>query len=185
MGDIVSLVEKAAAEFSDEETRRMTEKVKNAEFDFNDFMQQAKMVATMGSLGGVAKMMPGMGGISSDQIRAAESRLKKNQAMINSMTKEERQTPDLLIADAAARSRLDRIAKASGTKLTDVQAFISDFQRMRTMMSRMAKSSEMMDPAMATGGEEGGDMALAGNRAARRASKKKKNSGRGGGGGFG
>jgi signal recognition particle subunit SRP54 len=183
MGDIVSIVEKAAAEFSEEETMRMTEKVKRAEFDFNDFIQQARLVSKMGSLGGVAKMMPGMGGISSEQIRAAETRLKKNEAMINSMTKKERTNPELLISDQTSRSRLRRISKGSGTKLADVQTFMSEFQRMRTMMSRMTKANDMMDPAVAAGG--GGNMGMAGNRASRRAGKKNKSVGRGGGGGFG
>jgi signal recognition particle subunit SRP54 len=184
MGDIVSIVEKAAAEFSEEETRRMTEKVRNSEFDFNDFIQQARLVSKMGSLGGVAKMMPGLGGVSSDMIRGAETRLKKNEAMINSMTKKERAGPDLLITDKTSLSRLRRIAKGSGTKLKDVQDFMSEFQRMRTMMSRMTKANDMMDPAMAAGG--GGEMAMApGNRAARRSSKKKKSGGKSGGGGFG
>lgn len=183
MGDIVSIVEKAAAEFSEEEARRMTEKVKKAEFDFNDFIQQSRMVSKMGSLGSVAKMMPGMGGMNSDMIRGAETRLKKNEAMINSMTKKERANPELLITDQTSQSRLRRISKGSGTKVKDVQQFMSEFQRMRTMMSRMTKAGDMMDPAFAAGG--GGDILPPGNRAARRSEKKKKSGGRRGGGGFG
>ena len=88
MGDVVSLVEKAAAKVSDEEARLMQEKMMKAEFDFDDFLKQAKLVAGMGSLAGVAKMMPGMAGkIDANQMKAAEIRLKKNEAMICSMTK--------------------------------------------------------------------------------------------------
>lgn len=180
MGDVLTIVEKAQQELSDEEAKLMNEKVKNAEFDFNDFLKQAKMVSKMGSLGGVAKMMPGMGDISTEQLIAAEKRLKKNEAMISVMTEEERQTPDLLIKDNKARERLERIAKFSEMPLADVKQFMSEFQKMRTMMSRMSKSADAMNPD-----GDGSDMAMPGNRAARRAAKKQKKSGRGGGGGFG
>jgi signal recognition particle subunit SRP54 len=183
MGDILSIVEKAQAEISDEEATRMNEKVKNNEFDFNDFLQQAKLVSTMGSLGGVAKMMPGMGGVSSEQMIAAEKRLKKNEAMIAVMTEEERSNPDLLIKDSKALERLLRIAKFSNMPLSDVKQFMSEFQKMGTMMSRMSKANDKMDPASA--GSNGMDMAMPGNRAARRQTKKKKKAGKGGGGGFG
>ena len=183
MGDVLSIVEKAQQEMSDEEARLMEEKVKNAEFDFDDFLKQAKMVSKMGSLGGVAKMMPGMGGVSTEQLIAAEKRLKKNEAMIAVMTEDERKNPDLLIKDSKARERLERIAKFSEMPIGDVRQFMSEFQKMRTMMSRMTKANEKMNPAMA--GADGGDMPMPGNRAARRAAKKQKKSGRGGGGGFG
>merc|ERR1712176_752579 len=180
MGDVLSIVEKAQAELSDEEAKLMNEKVKNAEFDFDDFLKQAKMVSKMGSLGGVAKMMPGMGQISTEQLIAAEKRLKKNEAMIAVMTEEERKNPDLLIKDSKARERQQRIAKFSEMSIGDVRQFMSEFQKMRTMMSRMTKANDMMNPAMA--GADGGDMPMPGNRAARRAAKKLKKKGRGGGG---
>jgi len=183
MGDVLSIVEKAQQEMSDEEAKRMNEKVKNAEFDFDDFLKQAKMVSKMGSLGGVAKMMPGMGSVTNEQLIAAEKRLKKNEAMIAVMTEEERKNPDLLIKDSKARERLQRISKFSEMPLQDVRQFMSEFQKMRTMMSRMSKASDAMNPAMA--GADGGEMPMPGNRAARRAAKKQKKSGRGGGGGFG
>ena len=184
MGDVVSLVEKAAAQVSDEEAKKMQEKMQKAEFDFDDFLKQAKMVSTMGSLGGVAKMMPGMGGIGAEQMRQAERRLKKNEAMICSMTKGERRNPQLLITDTTARSRLRRIAKGSGNKFEDAAGFVSEFQRMRTMMSRMSKNMPAgQDPSMA--GMEAPEPMMAGNRSARRAAKKKKKGGRGFGGGFG
>lgn len=183
MGDVLSIVEKAQAELSDEEAKRMNEKVMSAEFDFDDFLKQARMVSKMGSLGGVAKMMPGMGQISTEQLVAAEKRLKKNEAMIAVMTEEERKNPKLLIADSKSRERLERIAKYSEMSIQDVRQFMSEFQKMRTMMSRMSKANGQMNPAMA--GPDGGDMPMPGNRAARRAAKKQKKSGRGGGGGFG
>jgi len=190
MGDVVSLVEKAAAEVSDEQALKLQQKMMKAEFDFDDFLQQAKLVSTMGNLAGVAKLMPGIAGkVDNNQIKAAEARLKKNEAMIRSMTKQERSRPDLLITDSTALSRLKRIAKGSGMKLDDARTFISEFQRMRTMMSRMSKMmpgggggmDPGMDPMMA--GANGSE--LSGNRALRRASKKKQKGGRSSGGGFG
>jgi len=189
MGDVISLVEKAAAQVSDEEAARQMKKMMSAEFDFDDFLQQAKLATSMGGLASVTKLMPGMAGkINNNQIRAAEQRLKKNEALISSMTKKERQQPSLLISDMSARSRLQRIAKGSGMKVQDAQTFISEFQRMRTMMSRMSKMApgmdpDNLDPAMV--GADGGGMSLPpGNRASRRAGKKKPKGGRGFGGGF-
>jgi signal recognition particle subunit SRP54 len=190
MGDIVSLVEKAAAQVSDKEAAEMQKKMLEAQFDFDDFMKQAKLVSTMGNLAGVAKMMPGMGQLNMNQIRDVEARLKKNEAMINSMTKKERARPELLITHPTSRSRIIRITKGSGNTFEDGAQFISEFQRMRTMMSRMQKQMGGMSPMDAAA--EGGalpDMqdiaSMSGNRAARRASKKSKKTGRSGGGGFG
>jgi signal recognition particle subunit SRP54 len=187
MGDVVSLVEKAQNIVSDEEAMKMQAKVQEARFDFDDFLKQAEVVNKMGSMAGIAKMMPGMGGgqISNSQIREAEARLKKNKALICSMTKQERANPDILIKSPTARSRIMRITKGSGLDFASGQQFISEFQRMRTMMSRMSKQlggsgDPNADPAAAME-----DMPMPGNRAARRASKKKNKLGRGGGGGFG
>lgn len=182
MGDVVTLVEKAAAQVSQAEALKMEERMRNAEFDFDDFLQYAKTVSSMGNFAGVAKMLPGMAGkIDNSIIRAAEARLKKDEALICSMTKKERRRPDLLITDSSALSRLKRIAKGSGMKLDEARIFISEFQRMRTMMSRMTKKMPTDDAAMA--GADPSDMV--GNRALRRASKKKNKAGRGLGKGFG
>jgi signal recognition particle subunit SRP54 len=183
MGDVLSIVEKAAAEMSMEEANRLKEKAKNAKFDFDDFLQQSKAVANMGSLGKVAKMMPGMSGISTEQLIAAEKRLKKNEAtMIKAMSAEERGNPDLLIRDKKSRERIQRIAKDSGFSVVDVKGFMSEFQKMRTMMSCMTKMGDAINPEIES---SDGEMMMPRNRAAHRASKKKKQAGRGGGGRFG
>ena len=187
MGDVVSLVEKAAAEVTDADAAKMQQKMLDASFDFDDFLQQTRLVSKMGSLAGVAKMLPGMGAaLDNSKIREVEKRLKKNEAMIFSMTKKERANPDLLIKDASSRSRIIRISKGSGSTFEDGLTFISEFQRMRTMMSRMQKQLGPggVDPSMA-GGDFGGMPMPQGNRDARRAAKKKSNKGKGGGGGFG
>ena len=128
MGDVISLVEKASAEVSDAEAAKIQEKMAKAEFDFDDFMQQSKMVSKMGNMAGVAKMLPGMGGmLDNSQMRQVEQRIKRSEAMICSMTKKERANPDLLMTDKSARSRLTRIAKGSGLTFEDVSSsFVSE-----------------------------------------------------------
>lgn len=185
MGDVVSLVEKASAEVSDADAAKMTKKMLDAEFDFDDFLKQSKLVTKMGSLAGVAKMLPGMGNaLDPNQMREVEARLKKNEAMIRSMTKKERCDPELLIKDSTARSRLLRITGGSGMRFEDGLQFVSEFQRMRTMMSRMQKQMGTGSPGDPAAMAEG-EMPAMGNRQARRQAKKKKKGGRGGGGGFG
>jgi signal recognition particle subunit SRP54 len=121
MGDIVSLVEKASLEVSDADAARMQEKMVKAEFDFDDFMTQSKLVSSMGSMAGVAKMLPGLGNmIDNSQLRQVEQRIKRSEAMIRSMTKKERANPALLLTDRSARSRLMRITKGSGLSFEDV-----------------------------------------------------------------
>jgi len=184
MGDVVSLVEKAAMEVSDADAEKMQKKMLEAKFDFDDFLQQTDMVSKMGNFAGVAKMLPGIGGqLDSSKIREVESRLKRSKAMIQSMTQKERQDPELFIKDRTAKSRLLRITAGSGNSFENGVAFISEFQKMRTMMSRMQKQmggmpgGEEMDPEEA--------LAQAGNRKSRRNAKKQKKGGRGGGKGFG
>lgn len=182
MGDVVSLVEKATEAVSKEDAEAMQKRMMDATFDFEDFMKQSEMVNQMGNMANVVKMIPGIGNkVNSGDLQRVEQRLKKSKAIICSMTKKERKNPDLLIRDKKARSRLIRITKGSGTSLQDGLDFISEFQKMRTMMRKMQK--------MAPGeGDSDEDMQvpLATNRAARRAAKKnKKKLGRGGGGGFG
>ena len=186
MGDVISLVEKAAAEVSDADALKMQQKMIDATFDFEDFLKQSELVTKMGNLAGIAKMMPGLGGqISASQIKEVEQRLKKNKSMICSMTKKERRNPELLITDPTARNRLIRITKGSGIRLEDGLNFISEFQRMRTMMSRMQKQmGGAMDPSAAL--PEGGQvMPEMGNRASRRSAKKNNKAGKSGARGFG
>jgi len=184
MGDVVSLVEKAASEVSDADAAAMTQKMLEAKFDFDDFIKQSKLVSKMGSFAGVAKMIPGMAGqIDNSKMREIERRMKKNEAMICSMTKKERANPELLITDRTARSRLRRITQGSGTLLEDGVQFMSEFQRMRTMMSRMQKQMGGAAPGGMMEGEAP-EPAMAGNRAMRRKAKKQKKRG-GGARGFG
>merc|ERR1719232_911904 len=113
------------------------------------------MICSMTKGGRVAKMLPGLGNmIDGSQIRQVEQRIKRSEAMICSMTKGERANPELLLTDRSARSRLTRITKGSGLSFGDGLAFMSEFQKMRTMISRMSKQVGMGSPGEAVGEEE-------------------------------
>jgi signal recognition particle subunit SRP54 len=136
MGDVLTLVEKAQEEVDLAEAEKMQEKILSAKFDFTDFLKQTRLLKNMGSLGGIMKMLPGMGKLSSEQLEQGEVQLKRAEAMINSMTLEERRDPDLL---SGSPSRRRRIAKGSGYGLDDVSKLVSDFQKMRSLMQQMGK----------------------------------------------
>jgi signal recognition particle subunit SRP54 len=135
MGDVLTLVEKAQEDFDIADAAKLTEKILEAKFDFNDFIKQMRMLKNMGSLGGLMKMIPGMGKLSDGQLKQGEDQLKKAEAMIQSMTKEERGNPDLL---ASTPSRRRRIAKGCGYSESDVSKLIAEFTRMRSMMQQMS-----------------------------------------------
>lgn len=136
MGDVLTLVEKAQEEVDLAEAEKLQEKILTAKFDFTDFLKQTRLLKNMGSLGGIMKMIPGMGKLSSEQLEKGETQLKRAEAMINSMTVEERKNPDLL---AASPNRRRRIAKGSGYDLNDVSKLVSDFQKMRSLMQQMGQ----------------------------------------------
>ena len=138
MGDVLTLVEKAQEEVDFAEAEKMQEKILSAQFDFNDFLKQSRLMKTMGSLGGIAKMIPGMNKISGDQLDKAEVQLKRCEAMIGSMTVEERRNPELL---SKSPNRRKRIAKGSGHTLNDVSKLVSDFQKMRSLMQQMGQGN--------------------------------------------
>ncbi len=150
MGDVLSLVEKAQEEIDLSDAASMAEKMMTAQFDFTDFLKQMRMIKRLGSLGGLMKMLPGMGKISDDQLQKGQDQLAHAEAMINSMTREERRDPDLL---ARSVSRKRRVATGSGHKLEDVSKLVSDFQRMRDMMKMMGSGGGL--PGMGGGGFPG------------------------------
>lgn len=136
MGDVLTLVEKAREEVDLAEAEKMSEKILSAQFDFTDFLKQTRLLKTMGSLGGIMKMIPGMNKISDDQLQQGEAELKKAEAMIGSMTVEERKKPDLL---SGSPSRRRRVARGSGYSERDVGELVSKFQKMRNMMQQMGQ----------------------------------------------
>jgi signal recognition particle subunit SRP54 len=121
-----------------------------AKFDFSDFLKQMRLLKNMGSLGGLMKMIPGMGKLSTEQLQQGETKLKQSEAMINSMTVEERRNPDLL---ANSPSRRQRIARGCGYQEKDVRNLVSEFTKMRTLMQQMGQGQM---PGMAGMGGMGG-----------------------------
>ncbi len=159
MGDVLTLVEKAQEEIDLADAEKMQEKILAAKFDFTDFLKQLRLLKNMGSLGGILKMIPGMNKLTDEQLQKGESQLKRCEAMINSMTPEERKNPDLL---ASSPSRRRRIASGSGYKESDISKLVGDFQKMRNLMQQMGQGSFPGMPGL--GGGMGDPFAGAGNR---------------------
>ena len=133
MGDVVSLVEKAQEVVDHKEAERLAEKMKKADFDLEDFLAQMSQMKKMGPLGDIMKMMPGMGGMAKQAAEAAgDKNFKQMEAIINSMTHQERRKPDLIDG-----SRRRRIAAGSGTQVQDVNRLLKQFADMQRMMKSM------------------------------------------------
>jgi signal recognition particle subunit SRP54 len=163
MGDVLTLVEKAQDEIDIADAAKLTEKILEAKFDFNDFIKQMRLLKNMGSLGGLLKMIPGMGKMTDGQLKQGEDKLKQAEAMIQSMTKEERGNPELL---ASNPSRRRRIAKGCGYAEKEVNQLIAEFTRMRTMMQQMTMGNF---PGMG-----GGQPGMGGGQGGMKKPKKKK-----------
>ena len=134
MGDIVSLVEKAAQSIDAEKAQRIAEKMRKGKFDLEDLSDQLAQVEKIGGLGGIMGMMPGMAKMK-DQIAAAnldDRVIKRQRAIISSMTREERRNPDVLKA-----SRKKRVAAGSGTRVEDVNRLLKQHRQMADMMKAM------------------------------------------------
>jgi signal recognition particle subunit SRP54 len=133
MGDITSLVEKAQAQFDEEQAKKLEKKIRKNQFDFEDFKQQLEQIKKMGNLKDLMGMIPGMGKAMKD-IDISDDAFKGVEAMINSMTPFERSNPDRI-----DQSRRKRIAKGCGKDISDVNAFMKQFEQMKQMMSTMNK----------------------------------------------
>ena len=132
MGDILSLIEKAQTEVDEEKAKAMTEKLRKAEFDFNDFLDQMDQMKKLGGLSGIMNMLPNMGGMKGGMPEIDESQMDRVRAIILSMTKEERQNPSILNP-----SRKNRIAKGSGVDISEVNRLVKQFEQMRKMMKQL------------------------------------------------
>lgn len=137
MGDVVSLVETAAAAIKEEDAARMEARFRKAEFDFTDFLEMFSMMNRLGPLEKVLGMLPGMSNVRDLQID--EKQLGRTKAIVLSMTLEERAKPDILNA-----RRRQRIARGSGTSVTEVNSLITRFNEMRKMMKQMPRMQKMM-----------------------------------------
>lgn len=133
MGDVVTLVEKAQQAFDQEEAARLNKKIRKNQFDFNDFLSQLEQVKKMGNMKDLLGMIPGMGKAIKD-VNIDDNSFKPVEAIIRSMTNEERQNPDILNA-----SRKTRISKGSGRSIQEVNQLLKQFGDMRKMMKTMNK----------------------------------------------
>jgi signal recognition particle subunit SRP54 len=133
MGDVVSLVEKAQQTFDEEEAKRLSKKLRQNQFDLNDFLGQLEQIKKMGNMKDLLGMIPGMGKALKD-VDIDDNSFKPIEAMIRSMTMEERQNPDIING-----SRKNRIAKGSGTSVPQVNQLLKQFGDMRKMMKTMNK----------------------------------------------
>lgn len=136
MGDVVSLVEKAIETVDQEAAEDMARKFQKGQFDFNDLLTQMTQMKKMGGVNSLVKMLPGLGDMAAklEEANLGDSVIKRQEAIILSMTKEERSKPDILNA-----SRKRRIAEGSGTTVQDINKLYKQLQQMQTMMKRMKK----------------------------------------------
>jgi len=134
MGDVLSFVEKAQEVMRQEEAVELQKKIMSAKFDFNDFLKQSQNVAKMGSMSRVIGMIPGMNKVTPAQIREAEKRLAFVESMINAMTAEEREKPELL---AESRERRIRVAEESGKTEQEVSQLVAQLFQMRAQMQKL------------------------------------------------
>ena len=177
MGDVMSLIERAQDSMDEDEDMKMAEKMMAGTFDFNDFLQQMKMMKRMGGLGSIMKMLPGVGGSKMPEVDPKQ--MARTEAIVYSMTEKERREPSLI-----NQSRKDRIARGAGVKLNEVNSLIKQFTDMKKMMKQFAGMDEAKMERMAAQMQRGGAGGMGmpgipgGNRAARRG--KGKGKGRGG-----
>ena len=137
MGDVLSLIEKAGEEIDEEQARKMTEKLKKSQFDFEDYLESMKQMRKMGGLGSIMNMLPGLGGMGGlgkgkmPDIDAddAEQKMARVEAIIYSMTIKERQNPDIITPQ-----RKRRIAAGAGVDISEVSKMMKQFEQMRKMM---------------------------------------------------
>ena len=138
MGDIVSLVEKAQQQFDEKQAQELTRKLRNNSFNFNDFLSQIQQIKKMGNLKDLASMIPGVGKAIKD-IDIDDNAFKGIEAIIGSMTRQEREHPEIIKG-----SRRKRIAMGSGTSLQEVNRLLTQFEQTRKMMSAATKIKNPM-----------------------------------------
>jgi len=140
MGDVVSLVEKAAEAVDLDDAKRMEEKMRKGEFTLEDFLEQLRQMKKLGPLESIVKMLPGGAeAIKGADLTKSENEFKHMEAMICAMTPQERRSPQILNA-----KRRQRIAKGSGVTVTELNTLLNKFGQMQQMMKKMGKFSKMM-----------------------------------------
>lgn len=145
MGDIMSIIDKATAVIDEEKAKALSQKIKKAEFDYNDFLDQMHQIKKMGGMASIMNMMPGMNQLKGVDLDGNEKMMDRVEAIILSMTKEERANPDLLNP-----SRKKRIAKGAGVDIAEVNRIVKQFEQMKKMMKQL--------PGMMGGGKRRGGL---------------------------
>lgn len=141
MGDVVSLVERAQEQYDEEAARQLKKKIVKNQFNFNDFIAQINQIKKMGNLKDIASMIPGMGKMLKN-VEIGDDAFKQTEAIIGSMTPQEREHPEIINA-----RRRERIAKGSGTTMADVNRLLKQFEDTRKMM-KMAAGGKLQMPKM-------------------------------------
>lgn len=143
MGDVLTLIEKAEAQIDEEKAKQMAQKMKKNQFDFEDYLESISQMKNMGGLGSIMNMMPGLGGmggmgkmkgLDDEQTAQAEKSMARMEAMIYSMTLQERRSPELLNP-----SRKHRIAKGAGVDISEVNRMVKQFGEMKKLMKMVGK----------------------------------------------
>lgn len=144
MGDVLTLIERAEAAFDDEQAMRMERKLREASFDLEDFLEQLRQVKKMGPLSQILDLVPGMGRLVQDvSPEVTDQQLKRIEAIILSMTPEERRNPRIINS-----SRRKRIARGSGTVVEEVNALLKQFRQMQRMVKQLGKGKKGMQKLM-------------------------------------
>jgi signal recognition particle subunit SRP54 len=148
MGDILSLIERAESQVDEEKAKELSQKLRKAEFDYNDFLDQMSQVKNMGGMASIMSMMPGMGQLK--DVDFDEKAMDRVEAIILSMTTKERTTPELM----KNASRKQRVAKGAGVDIGEVNRIVKQFDQMKKMMKQL--------PGMMGGGKRHGGGGLLG-----------------------
>jgi len=143
MGDVLSLIEKAQDTINEAEAEKLAEKMKKNQFTLSDFLSQIQQIKKMGPLEQILGMLPGMGNLNLKNAKIDDSQIKKVEAIIRSMTIKEREVPNVING-----SRRLRIAKGSGTTVTDVNRLLKQFEDMKRMMKQMTSSKAFKNMKM-------------------------------------
>ncbi|WP_367565627.1 signal recognition particle protein [Lacrimispora sp.] len=144
MGDILSLIEKAEIQVDEQKAKELSQKLRKAEFDYNDFLEQMNQIKKMGGMASIMGMLPGMGQMK--DMDFDEKAMDRVEAIILSMTKKERMSPDLM----KNVSRKQRVAKGAGVDISEVNRIVKQFDQMKKMMKQL--------PGMMGGGKRGGGL---------------------------
>jgi signal recognition particle subunit SRP54 len=138
MGDMLSLIEKAQQDIDESKAQRMEEKLRKQQFDLEDFLEQLQQIKKMGPLKQVLGLMPGVNAKMLKEAKVDEKQLVRTEAIISSMTRQERRRPDILNG-----SRRKRIARGSGTQVADVNRLLKQFRDMKKMMKILSKPGSL------------------------------------------